>query len=235
MAHLIFAKWLRSSHKVCWQRKVSWKREPSSSCNAIRTCKNNTMNSSENWMKTYFSSQLFKISQCFLFIRAGILAWIPVCWDGWLLSMAEAILQYWLPSPLPYLELEYTQKKNSTNVPNNVPSLATVLYQMKFYSKGLHRYIKQITTTQTQLMQLHHLKHQHRALSISTSFCRTTSLGQNSSRTYPHTATMNTVSICPCLTENLNDCHQSKEIMFVTCNSLTLPNHHIFTYNLRVK
>lgn len=84
-------------------------------------------------------------------------------------------------------------------------------------------------------MQLHHLKHQGRALSTPASFFRTTSLGQNRSIVYPHTETMNTVPIYPCFTEDLNNRYQSKEITFVTCNSLMVPNHHILTYNLRVK
>lgn len=73
----------------------------------------------------------------------------------------------------------------------------SILYQMKLYSKGFHSYVKQIPITQTWLMQLHHLKHQHRALLTSASFCRTTSLGQNSLLAYPHTETTNTVPIYP--------------------------------------
>lgn len=36
-AHLVCAKWLRSSQRVCREQKVSCSLEPSSSCNAIRT------------------------------------------------------------------------------------------------------------------------------------------------------------------------------------------------------
>lgn len=36
-AHLVCAKWLRSSQRVCREQKASCNLEPSSSCNAIRT------------------------------------------------------------------------------------------------------------------------------------------------------------------------------------------------------
>lgn len=131
IAHLIFAKWLRSSHKVCWQRNVSCKREPSSSCNAIRTCTNTTMNSAGNWMKAYFSSQLFKIVQCcssvqafwpeFLFVGMnGSWAWGRPSWNINQLS--------WAPLPCHVLNWNIFKENASENIPNNVPSWAMEVF-----------------------------------------------------------------------------------------------------------
>lgn len=143
-------------------------------------------------------------------------------------------------APLPYHILNWNifrEKPMQTShiMCHHEQRRCSVLYQTKLYSKGLHSYIKQIPITQTWLMQLHHLKHQQRALSTSASLSRTTSLGQNSLLAHPHTETMNTVPIYPCITEGLNNRYKSKETTFVICNSLMLPNHQILTYNLRVK
>lgn len=114
----------------------------------------------------------------------------------------EAILEYHQlsPAPLPCHILNWNifrEKPMQTSqiMCHREQLRCSILHQMKLYSKGLHSCIKQIPITQTWLMQLHHLKHQHRALSTSASLCRATSLGQNSPLAHPHTETMNTVPI----------------------------------------